>query len=107
MHSPLKCHLKCALNVPRYLKGAPGKGIKYTHTNNGNILVGYSDADWAKSSTEAEYISMSSATCEIIWIQKLLLDHKVKVTLPIDLFCDNKSALQLAVKPFFHERNYL
>ncbi|GJU79606.1 ribonuclease H-like domain-containing protein [Tanacetum coccineum] len=25
MHSPLKSHLNCALNVLRYLKGAPGK----------------------------------------------------------------------------------
>ncbi|GJT75153.1 ribonuclease H-like domain-containing protein [Tanacetum coccineum] len=48
MHSPLKSHLNCTLNVLRYLKGAPGKGIKYTYTNNGNNLVGYSDADWAK-----------------------------------------------------------
>ncbi|GJT63232.1 ribonuclease H-like domain-containing protein [Tanacetum coccineum] len=61
----------------------------------------------SRSFTEAEYRFMSSATCEIIWIQKLLLDLKVKVTLPIDLFCDNKSALQLAVNPVFHERNKL
>nr|GEX00500.1 ribonuclease H-like domain-containing protein [Tanacetum cinerariifolium] len=119
IHYPLKSHLSCALNVLRYLKGAPRKGIKYTRTNNGNNLVGYSDADWAKcvktkkfitgycvffnscliswkskkqntlsrSFIEAEYRSMSSTTCEIIWIQKLLLDLKVKVTLPIDLFC--------------------
>nr|GEW49385.1 ribonuclease H-like domain-containing protein [Tanacetum cinerariifolium] len=48
MHSSFKSYLSCALNVLRYLKGAHGKGIKYTHTNNGNNLVGYSDVDWAK-----------------------------------------------------------
>ncbi|GJX92140.1 ribonuclease H-like domain-containing protein [Tanacetum coccineum] len=31
MHSPLKSHLSCALNVLRYLKGAPGKGIRYKY----------------------------------------------------------------------------
>ncbi|GJT38378.1 putative RNA-directed DNA polymerase [Tanacetum coccineum] len=137
MHSPLKSHLNCALNVLRYLKNAPGKGIKYAHSKNDNTLVGFSDADWAKciktrksvtgyyvflnncfiswkskklntlsrSSTEAEYRSMASAACEIIWIQKLLLDLNVKITLPVDLFCDNKSALQLAINHVFHERS--
>ncbi|GJW13503.1 putative nucleotidyltransferase, ribonuclease H [Tanacetum coccineum] len=76
MHSPLKSHLNSALNVLGYLKGAP----------------------------EAEYRSLSPASCEIIWIHKLLLDHNTKVTLPIDLHCDNKSALQLAINPVFHER---
>ncbi|GJX52327.1 ribonuclease H-like domain-containing protein [Tanacetum coccineum] len=28
MHSPLKSHLNCALNVMRYLKGVPGKGME-------------------------------------------------------------------------------
>ncbi|GKC32899.1 ribonuclease H-like domain-containing protein, partial [Tanacetum coccineum] len=79
MHSPLKSHLNSALNVLRHLKGAPGK--------------------------EAEYISLSSVACEIIWIQKLLLDLNTKVTLPIDLHYDNKSALQLAINPVFHERS--
>ncbi|GKD93978.1 ribonuclease H-like domain-containing protein, partial [Tanacetum coccineum] len=94
----------------RYLKGAPGKGIRYKYPDIKDTICGYSDADWAKclktrkSVTEAEYRSLSSAACEIIWIQKLLMDLKTKVTLPIDLFCDNKSALQLAINPVFHER---
>ncbi|GJV66841.1 ribonuclease H-like domain-containing protein [Tanacetum coccineum] len=54
---------------------------------------------------EAEYRSLSSAACEIIWIQKLLLDLGIKVTLPVNLHCDNKSALQLAINPAFHERS--
>ncbi|GJR60071.1 RNA-directed DNA polymerase, eukaryota, reverse transcriptase zinc-binding domain protein [Tanacetum coccineum] len=75
MHSPLKSHLTCALNVLRYLKNGPSK----------------------------EHRSMSSTACEIIWIQKLSIDLKVKVILHVDLFCDNKSALQLVVNPVFHE----
>ncbi|GJV85624.1 hypothetical protein Tco_1525522 [Tanacetum coccineum] len=115
-------------SIEMYLKGAPGKGIRYVYSENKNNLSGYSDADWAKclktrksvtgyyvffnncliswkskknttskSSTEPEYRSLSSAACEIVWIQKLLLDLNTKVTLPIDLHCDNKSALQLAI----------
>ncbi|GKD12584.1 ribonuclease H-like domain-containing protein [Tanacetum coccineum] len=90
MHSPLKSYLNCALNVLRYLKNAPGKGIKYVHSDCENNLK--------------EYRPMSSAACKIIWIQKLLYDINVKVTLSVDLFSDNKFALQLAVNPVFHER---
>nr|GEV49200.1 ribonuclease H-like domain-containing protein [Tanacetum cinerariifolium] len=48
MHSPLKSHMNYALNVLRYLKGAPGKGIRYNYGECKNNLNGYSDADWAK-----------------------------------------------------------
>ena len=48
---------------------------------------------------------MSSAACEIIWIQKLLADLNTKITLHVVLFCDNKSALQLTINPVFHERS--
>ncbi|GJW71778.1 ribonuclease H-like domain-containing protein [Tanacetum coccineum] len=48
MHSPLKSHLSSALNVLRYLKGAPGKGIRYQYLDIRDIICGYSDADWAK-----------------------------------------------------------
>nr|GEX25418.1 ribonuclease H-like domain-containing protein [Tanacetum cinerariifolium]GEX31345.1 ribonuclease H-like domain-containing protein [Tanacetum cinerariifolium]GEX92039.1 ribonuclease H-like domain-containing protein [Tanacetum cinerariifolium] len=45
MHSPLKSHLNCALNVLRYLKNASGKGIRYNHLDCKNNMKGYSDAD--------------------------------------------------------------
>ncbi|GKC26698.1 hypothetical protein Tco_1033992 [Tanacetum coccineum] len=62
MHSPLKSHLYCALNVLRYLKGAHGKGIRYVHSENNNNLNGYiKNRTLSKSSTEAEYKSLSSA----------------------------------------------
>ncbi|GJX48085.1 hypothetical protein Tco_0273275 [Tanacetum coccineum] len=42
--SPLKSHLNCTLNVLRYLKSAPGKGIRYKFPNGKDNLCGYSDA---------------------------------------------------------------
>ncbi|GKE28511.1 hypothetical protein Tco_1443895 [Tanacetum coccineum] len=58
MHSPLKSHLNYALNVLRYLKGAPGKGITYNYGKKQNTI--------SKSSTEEECRSLSSTAYEII-----------------------------------------
>nr|GEU30637.1 ribonuclease H-like domain-containing protein [Tanacetum cinerariifolium] len=45
MHSLLKSHMNSTLNVLRYLKGAPGKGIRYKYFDCKNNLTCYSDAD--------------------------------------------------------------
>ena len=58
----------------------------------------------SRSSTEAEYRSMASATCEIIWLANLLGEMGVKNLLPVVLHCDNNSALQIAGNPVFHEK---
>ena len=44
-------------------------------------------------------------TCEILWLSFLLKDLHIPVKLPITLFCDNKSAQQLAANPCFHDRS--
>jgi hypothetical protein len=47
---------------------------------------------------------LSTATCELIWLQYLLADLQIKCSkLPV-LFCDNQSALHIASNPVFHER---
>ena len=48
---------------------------------------------------------MAVTTCEILWLSFLLKDLYVPVKLPITLFCDNKSAQQLAANPCFHDRS--
>lgn len=58
----------------------------------------------SRSSAEAEYRSMASCTCEIIWLNNLLGDLGVKRSLPVVLYCDNSSALQIAGNPVFHEK---
>ncbi|XP_059290086.1 uncharacterized mitochondrial protein AtMg00810-like [Lycium ferocissimum] len=58
----------------------------------------------SRSTAEAEYRSMASAVAEIIWLVGLLKEMNFSVKLPVDLFCDNKAALQIAANPIFHER---
>lgn len=56
------------------------------------------------SSTDAEYRSMAATTCELLWLSCLLKDLHIEVQLPVTLFCDNKSAQQLAANPCYHDR---
>ncbi|MFS7989377.1 putative RNA-directed DNA polymerase [Helianthus anomalus] len=58
----------------------------------------------SRSSAEAEYRAMCSATCEIMWLKNLLSELSVNCSLPIVLKCDSQSALSIAVNPVFHER---
>ncbi|XP_071728346.1 uncharacterized protein [Rutidosis leptorrhynchoides] len=110
MHAPLQSHLNLAFRVLRYLKCAPGKGIQFVKGNDLDVYA-YCDADWvkkqdiiARSSAEAEYRAMAAATCEIVWLKNLLQELNFNLKLPINLFCDNNSAIQIAANPVFHER---
>ncbi|GKB86833.1 ribonuclease H-like domain-containing protein, partial [Tanacetum coccineum] len=51
----------------------------------------------SKSSAEAEYRAMASATYEIMWILKLLQDLDLDGLAPVTLFYDNKCAIQIIV----------
>lgn len=51
----------------------------------------------ALSTTEAEYMALSSATQEVIW-WKGFLDELLGIADPITIKCDNKSAISLAEK---------
>ena len=58
----------------------------------------------ARSTAEAEYRAMAHATSEIVWLRWLLSDMGVTYSSPTPLYCDNKSAIQIAHNSFFHER---
>lgn len=58
----------------------------------------------SQSLAEAEYRSMAMTVCELQWILYILQDLKISYSLPIDLKCDNRAAMHIAVNPVFHER---
>ncbi|GJR24425.1 ribonuclease H-like domain-containing protein [Tanacetum coccineum] len=58
----------------------------------------------SKSSAEAEYRAMASATCEVMWVLKILKDLGQNDLTPVALYCDNKSAIQIAANPIMHEK---
>ena len=58
----------------------------------------------ALSTCEAEYMSMSMATQEVVWITNLCQELHVQVKKPVLLHCDNTAALELASNPVHHQR---
>jgi hypothetical protein len=59
----------------------------------------------ALSSAEAEYMAASQASCEAIWLHKLLIGlfgQKLQSTI---IHCDNQSCIKLSENPVFHDRS--
>eukprot|EP00253_Pinus_taeda_P029808 PITA_29808 len=59
----------------------------------------------ALSSAEVEYMVASQATCEAIWMQKILVglfDQRMDL---IVIYCDNSSCIKLSENPVFHDRS--
>ncbi|GJX62896.1 double-strand break repair protein MRE11 [Tanacetum coccineum] len=61
-------------------------------------------ATLSRSSTEAEYRAMASATCKIMWILKVLKDLGFDKLTHVALCCDNKPAIQIDANPVMHEK---
>lgn len=58
----------------------------------------------SKSSSEAEYHSLASTIGEVTWIIGLFKTLDIPLTLHIPLHCNNKTTIQIAAIPVFHER---
>ena len=56
------------------------------------------------SSTEAEYIAMSSCCAQILWMKSQLSDYGYDFT-KIPMYCDNKSAIALSCNNVQHSRS--
>ena len=58
----------------------------------------------AFSTTEDEYIAVTSCATQAVWLKRILkaLNQKQKLT---TIFCDNKSAIALCKNPMFYRRS--
>ena len=129
---PSQAHLTALKRILRYLKRTASLAIKYQKSDDGD-LIGYSDADWAGdaddchstsgnlaggpiswqskkqgvvalSTCEAEYVALSAAVQEAIWLKKLLADLGVVPKQPVVIMEDNQGALAVAKNPIAHTR---
>jgi len=51
---------------------------------------------------EAEYMALTKATYETIWLQKLSSELGIPTNSPTTIFIDNQSAMCFAENPVFH-----
>jgi hypothetical protein len=75
--------------------------------NMGSAAVSWNckkQATIATSTVEAEYISAWEATCEIVWLRRILQDLGISQTEATSLFIDSQSAIKLSKNPVFHSK---
>ena len=54
------------------------------------------------SSTEIEYKGTVKASCEVVWLCRMLRDMQMSPTKPTTLFVDNEGVIKLAQNPICH-----
>lgn len=59
----------------------------------------------ALSSTEAEYIASTAATCQAIWLRRILKDLMLSQEEATTIYCDNRSTICLSKNPIMHSRS--
>ncbi|CAL8160383.1 unnamed protein product [Prunus armeniaca] len=72
----------------------------------GNLVTWWSKKQnvVSRSSVEAEYRGIAHGVCELLWIRRLLTELGFKQEKPIELHCDNESAIYITHNPVQHDR---
>jgi len=58
----------------------------------------------ATSTTEAEYMALSTAAKEAIWLNKIVKELQLSSVTPISVYCDNNGAINLSKNNVYHGR---
>ena len=59
----------------------------------------------ALNSAKVEYMVASQATCEVIWMRKILVAPFGQEMDPPMIYCDNHSCIKLSENLAFHDRS--
>lgn len=59
----------------------------------------------ALSSCEAEYVAAAAATCQGVWLSRLVSEMLGKPPAKFKLFVDNEAAIALSKNPVHHDRS--
>ena len=58
----------------------------------------------ARSSVEVKFHEMASGICELLWLQKIMMELRLPFETPMKLYCDNKATINIANNPMQHYR---
>ncbi|GKC59912.1 retrovirus-related pol polyprotein from transposon TNT 1-94 [Tanacetum coccineum] len=103
--NPGKNHKEAVKWILKYLKATADVGLAYGRDQGKHVDVdGFVDADYAKDpDKEAEYMALTEAVKESIWLKGLLIELGVNLK-SVVVNCDNQSAIHLSRNAMFHER---
>ncbi|KAF8690093.1 Encoded by, partial [Rhizoctonia solani] len=111
-------HVTAVNRVVWYLKGTSALGLTYWRSTNNFGKIGYSDANWgsnllnpkkqatvALSTMEAEYMLLSHACTQALWMRQLFEELNFTTDDPTLILSDNLAALALSAESQFHGRS--
>ena len=90
-----------------------GDSVHKKSTSGAFFFLGHNIVTWmsqnqrivALSSCEAEYISLTLAACQGVWLADLITEVTRESVKLVKIFVDNKSVIDLAKSPIFHSRS--
>ncbi|RVW45362.1 Retrovirus-related Pol polyprotein from transposon RE1 [Vitis vinifera] len=100
MHNPGEQHMNAVMRILRRSTS------DYFTFVGGNLVTWKSKKQnvVARSSAEAKFRGMTLGLCEALWLRLFLRDLGYLSRQPIQLFCDNKVACDIAHNPVQHDR---
>eukprot|EP00253_Pinus_taeda_P028962 PITA_28962 len=106
MERPKEAHWQATKRILRYVKDDQKSTSSYVfHMGSGAISWAYKKQPIiALSTAEAEYVVATAATCQAVWMRRMLrslCEGQVKATV---IFCDNSSAIALSKNSVFHKK---
>eukprot|EP00253_Pinus_taeda_P003286 PITA_03286 len=78
---------------------------KMVHWATARHILSMKQKSVALSSAEVEYIVASTATCEAIWLRKLLVSLFKKRMEATKVYCNNQGCIKLSENSVFHDRS--
>ena len=98
----------CGLSDSDYVGSLDDRGSISAHIITlGSVVINWSSKKQATTTLpmyEAEYIAATLATCQAIWLRRMLAELQHKQESTTEIYCDDKASISMTKNPNFHSR---